>query len=64
MLYINYFTDTPPENVSFDKILYEGTIQDGVVEHETIMIKGYSGSRVPLSGGGYKLEKVIPTLGF
>ncbi|XP_026328719.1 uncharacterized protein LOC113236766 [Hyposmocoma kahamanoa] len=50
VLLLNVKQETPPENVSFDKTLYEGIIQAGVVEHEIITVNGYSGSSVNISG--------------
>lgn len=49
----NYFTETSPETVSFDRMLYEGTIQDGAVQHDPITVTGYSGSNIEISGGGF-----------
>lgn len=46
-----HFTVTEPEEASFERTLYEGIIQDGVVEHEPITVTGYGESDVLLSGG-------------
>lgn len=49
--------DRPPPTTSFDKTLYEGSIDDGVVRHESISVIGYSGIGIEISGGWYKLRK-------
>ena len=36
---------------SFDKALYNGEVNDGTVNHETITVTGYNGSDVQLFGG-------------
>lgn len=40
-----------PDDVSFDKTLYGGTIEEGVVEHETITVSHYSGTDIEIVGG-------------
>lgn len=49
---MSYFADSETEDgVSFEKILYEGVIEEGVVRHETITVLGYGGTHIQILGG-------------
>lgn len=40
-----------PEIESFDKILYKGDLENGIVSHDVIILSNYDDSNVLLSGG-------------
>lgn len=39
------------ESLSFEKVLYRGSIEEGQVDHEDIIVPGFDGTTVSVFGG-------------
>lgn len=44
------------DDVSFERLIYEGIIQLSTVQHESIIISNYNGADVELHGGKFSIS--------
>ncbi|XP_026740036.1 uncharacterized protein LOC113502598 isoform X10 [Trichoplusia ni] len=51
------------ENLTFEKVLYRGSIQDGQVDHEDIIVSGFDGTTVTIIGEHSGLFEATATNG-
>ncbi|CAG9560494.1 unnamed protein product [Danaus chrysippus] len=55
---------SPETSVYFDKILYNGKLEDGILSHETITLTGFSGTNILITGENSRLFEAELMNGF